>query len=515
MKIIQKPNHPTGKPLPDQQAGDPPESMTPAQDATTEPRQWDYRLGELVQVSGPKADKPQVGDKGPGCCIRMGEIRMNCKTWMGEDGMWHIHPSLEKRLLEQRERDSTPSANPQAEVSNESEEGTVVGRDEVRASTEEWGNTGDRQGLRPINAGGQCGNGERPTIGGQAGQDGQGGSGAGVGSGDSDKGVRFSAKSGSISPSDRLRDMFVKGQTIATEHKAKTRAGMLRKTHPAWAEAFLDGFYSRPDAPPRPLVSIEESTPYLTPVKGLFAEVIPTDPKSIVEMETVSLALEDQCRAIVTKGGSLAVRCLKRQIKRAELYAYMALLNDVLLSVDSMPVDNDIRTQVEYVTIRNFLTLTKIESWIFEVMVPIITPEPKFMSFLEEKKRIADKWASKDEAGKPILTSDEDGPSQQNLKFTQAARSSHDAELAVLHSKYADAIARQEEQTAQANAFWLKPVDIDVYCIPYSWIADRVAGCPAIMFMTTDPPSLDWPSPTLVWDPIKERGGLLNLFVSK
>jgi hypothetical protein len=233
-----------------QQAVDSPDSASPVQ----EPRQWDYRLGELVQVSGSKADKPQVGDKGPGCCIRMGEARMHCKTWMGEDGMWHIHPSLEKRLLEQRESDSSPSANTPAEEPNENEKGNDVGGDDVPAGAEDGGNAGDRQGLRPINAVGQCGNGERPAIGGQAGQNGQSGTGTGVGSGDSDKGrggVRLSPKQ--ESPIDyKLRPYFTRGKNAPNEQTAKTQAGMIRKQNLPSAKAMLDGFYSaHPAVTPR------------------------------------------------------------------------------------------------------------------------------------------------------------------------------------------------------------------------------------------------------------------------
>ena len=256
-------------------AGNSPLTATPAQ----EPRQWDYRLGELVQVSGPKADKPQVGDKGPGCCIRMGEIRMNCKTWMGEDGMWHVHPSLEKRLLEQRASDSknpkAPSANPQAEVLNENEEGNVVGGDAVPSRDQGGRDAGDSQGRGVEHAVGQCGNGERPAIGGQAGQDGQGGTGTGMESGDSDKRTRLSAKQNPAPPTDeRLRKLYDESAYLKDEAKAMRKADFYRPSDPVGAQTILDGYYAthiapdpkmptHPPAPPTFSLAKEPTVPVL------------------------------------------------------------------------------------------------------------------------------------------------------------------------------------------------------------------------------------------------------------
>lgn len=104
-----------------------------------------------------------------------------------------------------------------------------------------------------------------------------------------------------------------------------------------------------------------------------------------------------------------------------------------------------------------------------ELLQKLITPAPEFQAFNQERVKLAERLATKNDDGSPM----DDG---KEYIFTAEARKTFETELAKLRSQHADAIAVQEQKTADFNLLLEEESDITLFKIKSDLLPEAITA---------------------------------------
>jgi hypothetical protein len=181
------------------------------------------------------------------------------------------------------------------------------------------------------------------------------------------------------------------------------------------------------------------------------------------------------------------------KIKRGEAERYEDLFRQVGAVGRGDTEDRDTFLKFKYAVGKNWKKLESLVKEVHAKLAVIMEPDEHYRAFQIKREEIADKYATKDAEGNVIFTPDKDDPNKQQRTFTQENQLLGEQELDALKAEYESSIKKYEEQAKQAQAYLDEEIMIELYSVPFDWVAERIAGAwlDAIEIMLTDLPDTD------------------------
>lgn len=180
-------------------------------------------------------------------------------------------------------------------------------------------------------------------------------------------------------------------------------------------------------------------------------------------------------------------------IKRGEAERYEDLFRQVGAVGRGETEDRDTFLKFKYAVGKNWKKLESLVKEINAKLAVIMEPDEHYRAFQVKREEIADKYATKDADGNVIFTPDKDDPNRQHRAFTQENQLLGEQELDALKTEYEFSITKYETQTEAAKAYLGEEVAIELYSVPFSSVAEKIAGAwlDAVEIMLTDVPKMD------------------------